>query len=373
MTKPHKIYATDLDGKTYAQFMSALSQEYSIQGALMPDAHLGYAMPIGGVIATQGVIVPAWIGYDIGCSMNTQRIAMNAQVIRDNADAIFDEIYAQIPVGKTSRAQEMRIHDNGSMLDDLIGGISPLCLAEYRVSGGYQLGTLGSGNHFLEVGFSDENTVWITVHSGSRHLGHRVATYWMDQARSEGVGEGEHKGLNVNSDLGQLYYNDMNFCLWYALYNRRAMLNIIGQVIRKYAPAASFFPGTFLSVHNIATMGLGRTVIHRKGATEAHKNEAVIIPGNMRDGVFLGRGLGNPDSLESCSHGAGRTKSRAAAKSSLDMAEFEQSMVGVKAKVSLGTLDESPAAYKDIFTVLENQKDLVEIHTHIRPLINIKA
>lgn len=373
MIKPHKIYATDLDGKTHAQFMSALSQEYSIQGTLMPDAHLGYAMPIGGVISTRGVIVPAWIGYDIGCGMNTQRISMDAQVIRDNADAIFDEIYAQIPTGKTSRAQVMEIHSYGSVLDDLVDGISPVCLSEYRVSAGYQLGTLGSGNHFLEVGFTDEKNVWITVHSGSRHLGHRVATHWMDQARSNGIGEGEHMGFGTKSELGALYYKDMNFCMWWANYNRRAMLNIVGRIIQKYAPDASFYPATYLSVHNFAETDLGGVVIHRKGATEARKNGTAIIPGNMRDGVFLGRGLGNKDSMESCSHGAGRIKSRAAAKSSLDMAEFEAGMVGVKAKVNLGTLDESPAAYKDIFQVLENQKDLVEIHTHIRPLINIKA
>ncbi len=239
-----------------------------------------------------------------------------------------------------------------------------------------QLGTLGSGNHFIELGFDEGEQVWIIVHSGSRGLGHDVAGHYMKLASGDGKAREGHFGFDVNSINGQAYLQDMNFCMAYALENRKQIIGRVLDIIAETIPDQPLarMNKTLLinRNHNHAEFKHGMW-IHRKGATQAEDGMSGVIPGNMRDGSFIVEGLGNPDSLWSSSHGAGRILGRRKAKQLLSLDQFRKTMAGIKAKVTNGTLDESPFAYKDIFQIMDSQADMIKILHHIKPIINIKA
>ena len=416
-----KIYAKHLEETALEQFNSAMEQEFVVDGALMPDAHTGYALPIGAVVSTKDVIVPAWVGYDIGCGMCAIKTTFDKDTIKSNKKTIFDQIYKTIPVG---------VHVNNSRNIVDLGDLNLDILTEdaryaYEVGKGqHTLGTLGGGNHFIEIGYDENDTVWVIVHSGSRGVGHKIATHYMKLAKelndpvhdldlvlklydefdeknshwkdhnyekyklargayavkainkitkSDKTLDG-HYGLNINSKEGEDYINDLNWTLKFALLNRKSMIT---RVIK----AMSYITNTdgygiwedFINRnHNHAELRDGLW-IHRKGATHAEEGMMGVIPGNMLDGSFIVRGLGNPDSLYSSSHGAGRVLGRKEAKRKLNVEDFKESMKDIQGKIDKDTLDESPLAYKDIFEVMRLQKDLVEVVAHVKPLINIKG
>lgn len=366
--KPYHIFAEAIDEKALAQFHSAMSQDFVVRGALMPDAHAGYALPIGAVVATEGVVVPAWVGYDIGCGMCALRLNVEGNTIRAKARAIFDQIYRGVPTG-FAHNQETTPWPDADKLDrtDVI---------QQQLDNGAlrQLGSLGSGNHFIEIGEDEENRAWIVIHSGSRNLGHKTATHYMKLASGDGKAREDHLPLQVDSPEGQAYLTDLNFCLEFALKNRTEMMRrTFSAVERSLGSVPEVDWGTMINRnHNHAELKEGLWV-HRKGATHAEAGMLGVIPGNMRDGSFIVRGMGNPDALWSSSHGAGRVLGRKEAQRTLDLEVFREQMTGVVAKVDLETLDESPFAYKSIFEVMERQSDLVEVLHHVRPIINIKG
>lgn len=363
--KPHHIFAAAPDAATLEQFYTALEQDYAVRGALMPDAHLGYALPIGGVVATLDVIVPAWVGYDIGCGMCAVPTSFQAGDIRRQAEAIFAAIYTAVPVGFHHNTQETAWrHEHYPR--------SPFLSTLFAANGLKQLGSLGSGNHFIEIGCDEDDRVWIIVHSGSRNLGHSVAAHYMKLAAGGAKARQGHDGLEVNSAHGRAYLKDLAFCLAFALENRHEIIRRVVRQIQRYCPGEAQWPELINRNHNHAEEKDGLW-IHRKGATHAEAGMMGVIPGNMRDGSFIVEGRGNPLALWSSSHGAGRVLSRRAARDQLSMPEFARSMDGIVARISTKTLDEAPAAYKDIFAVMEQQQDLVTVHHHIRPLINIKG
>lgn len=336
--------------------------------AIMPDVHAGYDMPIGGVALTNGVISPAWVGYDIGCGVLFQDTGIPLEkfdaVISDR-QKLMDRLYQAVPVG-TNRFADRPAGSFRSALGD------KELDQEVQANEHAQLGTLGSGNHFLEIGVTRAGTVGITIHSGSRNLGHRICTHYLKHA----------KWFSSEHDMGRAYYEDMQFALAWALANRVAMLHAVGDLLEAFGlRAVSSWLGPdkpFINVnHNHASLLLGRgQVIHRKGATPAHAGSFGVIPGNMRDGVYVVRGLGNDDYLCSCSHGAGRAMGRKEAKRRLTLEDFQQTMsnAGILAKVSENTLDEAPGAYKDIEMVISRQEGVVvEIVDFVRPIINIKG
>lgn len=213
------------------------------------------------------------------------------------------------------------------------------------------------------------------VHSGSRNVGHKIATHYMKLASGDGKAREGHYALNVDSAEGQDYIHDLAFGLQFALDNR---LMIVGRVINgirhKGVAGQGLFGELINRNHNHAELKDGLW-IHRKGATHAELGMMGVIPGNMRDGSFIVRGKGNPDSLCSSSHGAGRVMGRTEAKSKLNMEEFIATMQerGIQARVENATLDEAPMAYKDVFQVMADQTDLVEVVHHVKPIINIKG
>lgn len=367
--KPYHIFAENIEPEAEAQFLSAMEQPFSVKGALMPDAHTGYTLPIGGVVATRDVILPAWVGYDIGCGMCALQTDFDPDALSYHIDSIYKEIYRRIPTGFSH-------HRHPVEWDYQELERTPVLERIFEKKGLLQLGTLGSGNHFIEIGMDETRRVWIVIHSGSRGLGHAVATHYMKLASGDGKAREGHFGFDVHAKNGVDYIRDMNFCLSFALENRKRMLETVHRIIEEHLSPTSRSRIEMQNLinrnHNHAELYEGLW-IHRKGATQAHKGMMGVVPGNMRDGSFIVEGLGNPDSLWSSSHGAGRLLGRKKAKQRLSLDRFRETMTGVKAKVAPATLDESPFAYKDIFEVMNRQSTMVLIRHYIKPIINIKA
>ena len=365
--KPHHIFAEAIDGKALSQFYDGMKQDFVLRGALMPDAHAGYALPIGAVVATEGVVVPAWVGYDIGCGMCALPLTVTGEQVRGNAKAVFAQIYRDVPTG-FAHNQKAEPWATGEKL-----ARTPVIQAQIDDGALRQLGSLGSGNHFIEVGEDEIGRAWVVIHSGSRNVGHKTATHYMKLASPDGKAREDHLPLRIDSDGGVAYITDLRFCLEFALENRKRMMErVVGAVSRHVGACEGVWDCLINRNHNHAEPRDGMW-IHRKGATHAEDGMMGVIPGNMRDGSFIVRGKGNPDSLWSSSHGAGRVLGRREAKDKLDVGQFIETMTGIVAKVDLATLDESPFAYKSIFDVMAQQADLVETIHHIRPIVNIKA
>lgn len=403
MTKVIHVYADILEESAKEQFDSAMEQDFVISGALMPDAHTGYSLPIGAVVATRDVVVPAWVGYDIGCGMCALKLGgISLSDIDVYKKDIFDLIYKNIPVGFNRN----KIENNYS----LVGLTNHSKKIAHDKSFVYALGSLGGGNHFIEIGYDDEENVWIIIHSGSRGVGHAIATYymtlassdkellskefdeghkevlkhnpnrydqiknnWLDKKMGRSRPKEGHFPLYVDSQSGKDYIQDLNWCLDFALANRKEMMNRVIKVLNLFILNDIHSIGEIINRNHNHVVEHDGLWVHRKGATHAEEGMMGVIPSNMRDGSFIVRGKGNPDSLYSSSHGAGRVMGRRQAKRVLDIDGFSKSMEGITAKVEEDTLDESPMAYKNIFEVMELQKDLVEVITHVKPIINIKG
>jgi len=378
MDKQYKIFGVELiEQNAIDQFHAALEAPWVVKGALMPDSHVGYSLPIGGVVGTDGVIVPSWVGYDIGCGVLAIQTVFTTDDLKSRLRGnVYNRIRREIPNGTGSNFREAPYSLPKEVID-----MPHTSFAHYAYEGKgvRDLGTLGAGNHFIEIGHDEENNIWITIHSGSRGFGHHLANNYMKIA---GGGRG-HEGtypLSVTSDDGKNYINDLAFALAFALENRNCMMTKVVEIIhneitkkKRFRLKDAAFEDSFVNRnHNHADLKDGLW-IHRKGATHAEDGMMGVIPGNMASGVFIVRGKGNPDSLYSSSHGAGRKFDRKIARETLTMEAFKEAMQGVVASVSSGTIDEAPMAYKDPMEVMKMQEDLVEIVHQIKPLINIKG
>jgi tRNA-splicing ligase RtcB len=364
--KQTKIYAEVIEPEAVRQFESAMDCDFAVKGALMPDVHTGYSLPIGAVVATKDVIVPAWVGYDIGCGMCALPTTFKWQEVKEFALDIRDSIYMNIPVGFSHNPKDAQWEDGmliprSSKMDEI-----------FDKNGLRQLGSLGGGNHFIEIGRDENKKVWIILHSGSRGIGHATASHYMRLASGDGKAREGHFGLAADSKDGKDYITDLQFCLAFALENRREIARRVEAEISSYIDGEGEWENLINRNHNHAEMR-DDLWIHRKGATHAEEGMIGVIPGNMRDGSFIVRGKGNPDSLWSSSHGAGRVLGRKQAKRELSLEAFKYEMEGIVSKTTEDTLDESPMAYKDIYEVMALQSELVDIVCHVKPIINIKA
>ena len=346
-------------------------EDVIVASAIMPDAHFGYGVPIGGVFASKGVIFPSAVGFDIGCGMIAVRTSFQKRDVVDNAKMIWDNIQVMIPVGFNHNQYDQVWNDYDKIeKTDVTNGI-------FKNRNGFrQLCSLGGGNHFIEIGFDEKDFIWVIIHSGSRGVGHAIATHYMKIAGGGKAREGYY-GLDVNSQDGKDYITDLNFALKFALENRLQMMRKVQTAMGVFCEGEFHWPALINRNHNHAELEnhpeFGDVWIHRKGATHAKKTMMGVIPGNMLDGSFVVKGKGNPDSLWSSSHGAGRVLGRRQAKETLNMEDFTEVMDGIVANVDINRLDESPFAYKDIYQVMEDQKDLVDVVRHIKPLINVKG
>lgn len=364
--KPYTIYGDVTCGKTLSQFMDALKQPFVVSGSLMPDAHAGYSLPIGGVMLTEGAVVPAWVGYDIGCGVTAWRFNIKKDKIMEHLQNIYTDICEEIPLGGA-------INDKASdskFLNHKIDSLSPVMRELFNEKAVRGLCSLGGGNHFIEIGFDKEDNVCLTIHSGSRGFGHSVATHHMTKAAGSSKPLEGHFAYTESVDIAE-YMADVSFTTWYAQLNRYRMALRVKDILTRYTMPLSI-NSIANCVHNDVTEVLSKRFIHRKGATIAMENQTVLIPANMRDGVIVGVGLGNRGSLFSCSHGAGRALSRSEAKKTLNADDFKQSMSGIVCCVD-GKIDEAPDAYKNIDEVMNSQSLNVQMTDRLIPLINVKG
>lgn len=333
--------------------------------AIMPDVHAGYDLCIGGVALLRGAVSPSFVGYDIGCGMchvNTGKTLAELDLTgRDRRLALFERIRESVPAGLGKKSRQ------GSEIEfrSACGDKSLDKKVEPNIYN--QLATLGSGNHFLEVGVNKAGKVGVTIHSGSRRPGYDIASWYMKKGRL----------LKLESDLGKAYLADMNWALEFALENRRLMLKHALEAMRLHQHEVKklLAPGVMVNENHNHAVAYGEgKILHRKGATPAELDQPGIIPANQRDGVWITRGLGNGEFLSSASHGAGRTMTRKAAAAKGSVNELEKLMQGIVCRTDKGVLDEAPWAYKKIDEVLAAQDGiLVEVTDHFKPVVVLKG
>lgn len=350
--------------------------------AAMPDVHYGLGATIGSVFATTEVLLPTAVGVDIGCGMLAQPFNVRAV---DLSQSFLRELHEltkkHIPTGfgQHSGPQDW----DGFAEDRHTEAVAPIV----REKAPWQLGSLGGGNHFLELCKDEDGMVWLMLHSGSRGAGNMIAQHHiaLAEALNERLQIQSARDLWVlplDTEEGQNYLKDMLWAQDYAMENRQRMrwtfTEIFANLVKKRLKIDfSFDPAACINIHhNYASQetAYGQTVwVHRKGATFAGQGVLGIIPGSMATGSYIVRGLGNPESFQSCSHGAGRVMSRGQAMRSITLEAFAHKMKGIVAETSREYLDEAPQAYKDLDTVIHNQADLVEPVRRLWPILNVKG
>jgi len=376
-------FALDLDEKTKEQFDSCCSQKFIKKAALMPDAHCGYVAPIGAVLVTTDYVVPSWVGYDIGCGMIALEFKKKGiiQKIQINKEEIYRQVNMKVPMGKgrVNHIKEISMKTKiefKKLLQKFTEKEHKEEIYRYlRNKALSPLGSLGSGNHFIELGKEENNndSLWLIIHSGSRGVGHTIATYYMKEA-SKKIKEYENTyPIKVSSETGKEYLNVLDFGLEFALLNRLEIAYKIRDVLKEVLKDETLDFGLWVNKNHNHAILENDNYIHRKGATPAKKGERGVIPANMKEGSFLVEGLGNKEFLESSSHGAGRVLSRTQARKEIKKEDFEREMKGIVGTVNEKTIDEAPQAYKNIYDVMDKQKKSVKILKHIKPIINWKG
>jgi len=389
---PIKMWLEDIEDGALEQAKNLANLPFAFRHiAIMPDSHQGYGMPIGGVLATKDVVIPNAVGVDIGCGMCAVKTSLT-DMDTETLKKIMGEIRKVIPVGFE--------HHKDAQDEELMPkpGLLEVVNKEYQKAR-QSIGTLGGGNHFIEIQKGSDSHIWIMIHSGSRNLGKQVADYYNKVAQklnskwfSSVDSKQELAFLQIDSDEGQSYLAEMNYCVDFALANRKLMMDRICDIFHinfdnrgmqedggiDVRPGIVFEPIINIA-HNYARMEnhFGENVmVHRKGATLATTKTIGIIPGSQGTKSYIVKGKGNPDSFNSCSHGAGRKMGRKEAERTLNLAD-EIKMLDdqgiLHAIRGKDGLDEAPGAYKDISVVMKNQEDLVEILVELTPLGVIKG
>ncbi|WP_320410120.1 RtcB family protein [Candidatus Macondimonas diazotrophica] len=367
--------------------------------AVMPDVHFGRGATIGSVIPTKGAIVPAAVGVDLGCGMMACQTNLTASQLPDDLRHVRTAIEAMVPHGRTANGDPKNDQGAWNDIDRMPRGvIERLRGLDERYEDirsrhpriGHRgvvnhMGTLGTGNHFIELCLDENDSVWVMLHSGSRGPGNRIGSYFIDKAKEEM--ERYHimpyladKDLSYLVEYTELFDDYVEALMWaqdYAAANRKAMME--GTLAAMRASGLPDFHLVKFAVnchHNYASIEhhYGENVwVTRKGAVRAREGDLGIIPGSMGAKSFIVRGKGNKDSFCSCSHGAGRKMSRTEARKTISLRDHAEATSGIECRVDEDVLDESPAAYKDIDDVMAAQSDLVEVVHTLRQIVNVKG
>lgn len=348
--------------------------------AVMPDVHWGMGATVGSVIAMKNAVAPAAVGVDIGCGMGAMRFpALNAGNLPDNLRDIRSAIEAAIPVGFSAHDEIVR----DAMRDPLWAEFRNLDkrVRDLESRARLQCGTLGGGNHFIELCLDEHQGVWLMLHSGSRNIGKMLADIHIKTARQL-----THNTALPDKDLAVFladtpeftaYRHDLLWAQRYAFLNRQTMMRLVLQALWAFFPADKLrHEMPILCHHNYVSeeTHFGENVlVTRKGAISAQAGEMGIIPGSMGTRSYIVRGLGNPDSFCSASHGAGRRMSRGAAKKAFTPADLADQTAGIECRKDAGVLDEIPGAYKDIDQVIAYQNDLVEVVATLKQVLCVKG
>jgi tRNA-splicing ligase RtcB len=343
----------------------------------MADVHVGVGATVGSVIAMQGAVAPAAVGVDIGCGMGAIRTNLTASDLPDSLHALRTDLERRIPVGFAMHRDEVETPAAAALWEEFPG------LTE-KVQGLFsrarlQLGTLGGGNHFIELCLDTDENVWLMLHSGSRNIGKELAEIHIARAKKLAHNrELPDRDLSVflaGTEEMTAYRRDLFWAQRYARVNREVMVELALGVLKEHFPTLETGEGIFCHHNYVAEeQHYGREVlVTRKGAIRAGLGDMGIIPGSMGTRSYIVRGLGNPESFESASHGAGRKMSRGAAKKRFSVKDLLAQTAGVECRKDGGVLDEIPGAYKPIEKVMENQRDLVEIVAELKQVLCIKG
>lgn len=379
---PVKMWLEDIEDGAVEQIKHLANLPFAFSHiAIMPDSHQGYGMPIGGVLATKDVIIPNAVGVDIGCGMCVVKTSLT-EIDTETLKKIMGEIRKQIPVGF---AKHQEAQDESLMPEDNYWLDVSTVVHNERENALKSLGTLGGGNHFIEIQKGSDGHIWIMIHSGSRNLGKQVADHYnklaieLNAKWHSGVPkEWELAFLPIDSEEGQAYIREMNYCVDFALANRKLMMERIREIFFAL-PMTVAFDSIINIAHNYAAKEkhFGKEVfVHRKGATLADDGTIGIIPGSQGTRSYIVKGKGNIQSFKSCSHGAGRKMGRKQAERELNLEEEVKKLddLGVLHGIrGVKQLDEAPGAYKDIDVVMKNQEDLVDVLVELTPLGVVKG
>ena len=390
---PVKVWTDDVEHEALQQLIN-VSQLPIVHGhvAAMPDVHAGIGATVGSVIPTKSAIIPAAVGVDIGCGMNAVRLTLAAKDLPDTLGKVRGAIEDAVPVGfnqhdyddvsRGAHARAARPLSDG--LDRIAKKHPEVTKMQKQFARTWlcQLGTLGGGNHFIELCLDAEDRVWVMLHSGSRGIGNVLGRHFIAAARRDM--ERLHASLpdrnlayfSEGSALFADYVEAVEWAQDYAMANRRRMMALLVETLRRHLPPFATDGEAINCHHNYVAREthLGEKLfITRKGAISAREGELGIIPGSMGARSYIVRGLGNPQSFHSCAHGAGRRMSRTEAKRRFSREDLAAQTRGVECRKDAGVIDEIPGAYKDIDVVMANQADLVEVVHTLKQVLCVKG
>jgi tRNA-splicing ligase RtcB len=353
---------------------------------VMPDVHLGAGATIGTVIGSKSAICPSAVGVDIGCGVNAVKTNLTLEDVHADLHELRLAIEAAVPVGFNAHESAVNVPNNvlsgwqgfWSNFRNLHDGVQKLETRAHK-----QLGSLGGGNHFIELTTDSENNIWITLHSGSRNIGKELAERHIEISKrlphNQDLPVRELAVFLKGSPEMEAYRRDLTWAQEYAMRSRTVMMHLVKEQLRKHfakKDRSIAFEDEINCHHNYISVEthLGEEmIVTRKGAISAKDGELALIPGSMATGSYIVRGLGNEDSLTSASHGAGRKMSRGEAKRRFTVADVEESMQGIESRKDAGVIDEITYAYKDIHDVVEAQSDLVEVVEHLQTILCVKG
>jgi tRNA-splicing ligase RtcB len=387
---PIKIWTDEVEATALTQLKNLTRLPFvKTHVAAMPDVHAGIGSTVGSVVATEGAIVPAMVGVDIGCGMNAVRLSLKASDLPDNLKPIRDEIEKRVPLGVGGGHDHMR----GVELDLVTKGhnvyktvIQPLYKGDtdkFKEKAAGQLGSLGSGNHFIELCIDENQDVWVMLHSGSRGIGNMIGTHYIAKAKRNmeqffiTLPDDNLAYLPENTEDFDDYMAAVGWAQNYALENRRIMMQeVLAALKQEIAKPFTITQEAINCHHNYVEKEnhFGRNMwVTRKGAIRAREGDLGIIPGSMGQRSYIVRGKGDIQSYCSCSHGAGRVMSRAEAKRRFSLSDLIAQTEGVECRKDEGVIDEIPASYKDIDQVMANQTDLVEVVHQLKQVLCVKG
>ena len=386
---PVKIWTNDVDERSREQLLNIASMPFIHHHvAAMPDVHLGIGATIGSVIATHKAIIPAAVGVDIGCGMVAARLSITANDLDEKSlKNVFEQITRDVPVGRAQHADDRILVSAAKPFEAALMNLTdrhPELLKSFGKFSKWtnQMGTLGGGNHFIEVCIDEVDQVWVMLHSGSRGIGNALADYFIKLARKDM----ERWMIHLpDRDLAYFpegtehfadYVEAVHWAQDYAMQNRQSMLELVLSALKRHLPPFKVTTEVVNCHHNYVAKEhhYGENVwVTRKGAIRARMGDIGIVPGSMGTRSYIVTGKGNPDSFCSSAHGAGRRMSRTAAEKFFTEADLAQQTTGVICRKDKGVLDEIPGAYKDIDQVMHDQSDLVEILHTLKQLVCVKG
>lgn len=386
-SRPIRIWTDDIDPAALAQLknVSTLPFVHAHGVVAMPDVHVGIGATVGSVIATDHAVIPAAVGVDIGCGINAVRLSLHASDLPDNLAPIRHQIERDVPLGMGPAGSHK--HKNRPAFDPDLAKRLQLIMAKHpgleKNNAQSQIGTLGSGNHFIEICLDQNDTVWVMLHSGSRGIGNLIGRYFIEKAkkRMESFGiqlpDNDLAYLPDDSDDFKDYVEAVQWAQDYAFENRRVMMKKTIAALRRHIKKPVEITQEAINCHHNYVeqeTHFGRQLwVTRKGAIRARDGDLGVIPGSMGQRSYIVRGKGNLDSYCSCAHGAGRKFSRTAARKQFSVDDLRAQTEGVECRKDSAVLDELPAAYKDIDEVMANQTDLVEVLHTLKQVVCVKG